>query len=123
PTRAQTSRVPRINNQISGGCVSVALQARSEFRRISRLQGARFLSPVSFGKTKEIGSPPVDYRPRKATPKQKSKKGVVPGLAAGGHACPVSMACSGAGMWAWALVRRVGCRAPGHQGNPKSWGA
>ncbi|MDH1902185.1 hypothetical protein ABE607_16750 [Comamonas aquatica] len=73
-TRAQASRVPRINNQISGGCLSEAPEARSEFRRISRLQGARFLSPISFGKTKEIGSPPVDYRPRKAIQKQKSKK-------------------------------------------------
>jgi len=55
---------------ISGGCLNEAQQARSEFRRTSRLQGAPFLSPVSFGKTKEIGSPPVDYRPRTAMPQQ-----------------------------------------------------
>lgn len=31
--RAQASRVIEIKNQISGGCLSEALQARSEFRR------------------------------------------------------------------------------------------
>jgi hypothetical protein len=66
--------VPRINNQISGGCLSEAPEARSEFRRIGRLQGAPFLSPVSFGKTKEIGSPPVDYRPLQANTQQKPNK-------------------------------------------------
>jgi hypothetical protein len=48
---------------ISGGCLNAATQERSEFRRTSSLQGAPFLSPVSFGKTKEIGSPPRDKRP------------------------------------------------------------
>jgi hypothetical protein len=48
-----------------------ALQARSEFCRTSRLQGAPFLSPVSFGKTKEIGSPPGDSRPLQANTQQK----------------------------------------------------
>ncbi|MDH1447188.1 hypothetical protein [Comamonas aquatica] len=56
---------------ISGGCLNEALQARSEFRRTSRLQGAPFLSPVSFGKTKEIGSPPRDKRPLQANTQQK----------------------------------------------------
>ncbi|MDH0380783.1 hypothetical protein [Comamonas aquatica] len=58
---------------ISGGCLNEALQARSEFRRTSRLQGAPFLSPVSFGKTKEIGSPPRDKRPLQANTQQKQK--------------------------------------------------
>jgi len=49
--------------QISGGCLNGATQERSEFHRTSRLQGAPFLSPVSFGQTKEIGSPPRDKRP------------------------------------------------------------
>jgi hypothetical protein len=58
----------------SGGCLNGALQARSEFRRTSRLQGAPFLSPVSFGKTKEIGSPPGDSRPRTQVPQQAQDK-------------------------------------------------
>jgi hypothetical protein len=32
PTRTQVSRVPKVKNPISGGCLSEALQARSEFR-------------------------------------------------------------------------------------------
>jgi len=64
--RAQASRAHFVEVlHISGGCVNAATQERSEFRRTSRLQGAPFLSPVSFGKTKEIGSPPRDKRPRK----------------------------------------------------------
>jgi hypothetical protein len=63
--REQASRLHLVEVlHISGGCLNVATQERSEFRRTSRLQGAPFLSPVSFGKTKEIGSPPGDSRPR-----------------------------------------------------------
>jgi len=57
----------------SGSCLSRATQSRSEFRRTSPLQASSFLSPVSFGKTKEIGSPPVDYRPLPTTSPQKQK--------------------------------------------------
>ncbi|MGE6213635.1 hypothetical protein [Comamonas aquatica] len=58
---------------ISGGCLSEALQARSEFRRTSPLQASSFLSPVSFDEEKEIGSPPVDYRPLQANTQQTPK--------------------------------------------------
>ncbi|MDH1902182.1 hypothetical protein ABE607_03790 [Comamonas aquatica] len=63
---------------ISGGCLNAATQERSEFRRISPLQASSFLSPVSFDEAKEIGSPPVDYRPLQANtqqaPKQKAQQ-------------------------------------------------
>ena len=45
-----------IKIQISGGCLNGATQERSEFRRTSRLQGSPFLSPISFGDAKEMGS-------------------------------------------------------------------
>ena len=45
-----------IKIQISGGCLNGATQERSEFRRTSRLQGSPFLSPISFGEAKEMGS-------------------------------------------------------------------
>ncbi|WP_284213037.1 hypothetical protein [Comamonas jiangduensis] len=56
---------------ISGGCLSVALQARSEFCRTSPLQASSFLSPVSFDEAKEIGSPPRDKRPLQTNTPQK----------------------------------------------------
>ncbi|MEG0004167.1 hypothetical protein, partial [Comamonas sp.] len=47
-----------------------ATQSRREFCRTSRRQGSHFLSPVSFGETKEIGSLPVDYRLRESKTQQ-----------------------------------------------------
>jgi len=61
---ARASVAPHLGGvlHISGGCLNAKTQERSEFRRTSPLQASSFLSPVSFGKTKEIGSPPRDKR-------------------------------------------------------------
>ncbi|WP_156105982.1 hypothetical protein [Comamonas aquatica] len=72
PPCARKRRAPRwAVLHISGGCLSEALQARSEFRRTSPLQASSFLSPVSFDEAKEIGSPPRDKRPLQTNTPQK----------------------------------------------------
>ena len=67
-----------IKIQISGGCLNGATKERSEFRRTSRLQGSPFLSPISFGDAKEMGSavgPRPDSLPQtKHTAQTKSRK-------------------------------------------------
>jgi len=73
-TRAQASRVPRINNQISGGCLSEAPEARSEFRRISRLQGARFSFPDFFWQDKRNWVAAGRLPASKSNPKAEVKK-------------------------------------------------
>ena len=55
-TPAARLACPHIKIQISGGCLNGATQERSEFRRTGRLQGSPFLSPISFGDAKEMGS-------------------------------------------------------------------
>ena len=73
-----------IKIQISGGCLNGATQERSEFRRTSRLQGSPFLSPISFGDAKEMGSavgPRPDSLPQqKQIAQTKSRKGPHPYL-------------------------------------------
>ena len=78
-----------IKIQISGGCLNGATQERSEFRRTSRLQGSPFLSPISFGDAKEMGSavgPKPDLLPQtKHTAQTRSSNGPHPRLPPAGE--------------------------------------
>jgi hypothetical protein len=74
-TKAHASHVDFVEVlHICGGCLSRVTKERREFRRTSPLQASSFLSPFSFDEAKEIGSPPVDYRPRTRVQQQTIKK-------------------------------------------------
>ena len=92
-----------IKIQISGGCLNGATKERSEFRRTGRLQGSPFLSPISFGDAKEMGSavgPKPDLLPQtKHTAQTRSSNGPHPRLPPAGecvkcspHPCPLPQA-------------------------------
>ena len=84
-----------IKIQISGGCLNGATKERSEFRRTGRLQGSPFLSPISFGDAKEMGSavgPRPDSLPQHKHTAPTRSKGPHPHLppAGEGDACPLT---------------------------------